>query len=103
MTKKRIVFRELERPENVGCISGQTLRRRESVVSKNDLRPGISALDAGPRTGRERESPASEQSAHHAADQSDGAANTAVTVSPTAATTGRTVAFGFVASARIRR
>src|SRR5882724_466736 len=56
-----------------------------------------------PRTGRELGSPASEQSAYHAADQSNRAANTAVTASTAAATTGRTVAIGFLASARIRR
>jgi hypothetical protein len=75
---------------------------RLRAVSKDDLRPGMSALDAGVADRTLVGSPASEQSAHHTADQSNGAANTAVTVSPTAATTGRTVAIGFLASARIR-
>jgi hypothetical protein len=45
-------------------------------------------------------SPASEQSAYHAANQSTWTATTAVVVSTTpAATTGRTVVVGFVAAA----
>jgi hypothetical protein len=45
-------------------------------------------------------SPASEQSAHHAADQATRTATTAVMVSTTpAATTGQTIAIGFVAAA----
>ena len=48
--------------------------------------------------------PASEQSAHHAADQSDWTAATAVMMNATAATTaGRTVAIDFVTGARVRR
>jgi hypothetical protein len=48
-------------------------------------------------------SPASEQSAHHAANQSTWTATTTVMVSTTpAATTGRTVVIGFVAAAQGR-
>jgi hypothetical protein len=49
-------------------------------------------------------SPASEQSANHAADQANGsaAAAAAVMVSTAAPTTGRTVIIGFVAGARKR-
>jgi hypothetical protein len=47
-------------------------------------------------------SPASEQSANHAADQANGSAAAAVMVSTAAPTTGRTVIIGFVAGARKR-
>jgi hypothetical protein len=83
----RLVFADLKLEETVGSA---TLRRADHP------RPG----DAGGRAG----SPASEQSAHHAADQTTwtATATIAVMVSTTPATTmGQMVVIGIAAAARV--